>query len=274
MAKAKRELEALIKSVDVVAEVLDSRIPESSSNPDIEKITGKLPRIKILNKSDIADPESTKLWASCFEKRGYGTLVTDSSTGAGCEKLAVLVRSMLKEKTQRYLQKGIVNMPLKVMVLGIPNTGKSSLINRISGKKTLKTEDRPGVTRQNHWVRLESGIELLDTPGILWPRLDNEECALKLAFTGAIKDQIMDVETLGFKLCEALAKKYQKNLKERYNLGDIEGLETIEIYEQICKKRGYLISGGEFDYFRCANALLDDFRSAKLGRITLELPEG
>lgn len=272
MAKAKRELSALVKAVDVVAEVLDARIPRSSENPQLGEITGTKPRIKILNKYDIADPEASKVWADYYKERNISTIFTDSALGTGSDKLAPLVRSIMKEKLERNAQKGI-NLALKVAVLGIPNTGKSSLINRIAGKKVVKAEDRPGVTRQNHWVRLDNGIELMDTPGILWPRLDDENTALNLAFTGAVKDQIMDVETLGYKLCGLLSERYPELLCERYNLGDIEGLDILEIYDLICKRRGFLAGGGEFDYFRCANALLDDFRSARIGRITLELPE-
>ena len=271
MAKTRRLMGESLKIVDIVAELVDSRLPLSSRNPEIDKIVGNKPRILIMNKADMADENATESWRRFFEKQGLVVIAVNSLNGKGLEKIGKALDSALKEKKERDAGRGI-NRSVKMMVCGIPNVGKSSLINKIAGRAGAKTGDRPGVTKSQQWIRLKDGIELLDMPGVLWPKFDSEEVALRLAFTGAIKDEIMDVEELACILLGYLRDNYPQALCERYKLENIEELQNFEIMEQICKKRGFLLGKGEFDYFRCANIVLNEFRDCKIGKITLELP--
>ncbi len=271
MAKTRRLMGESMKIVDIVAELVDSRLPLSSRNPEIDKIVGNKPRILIMNKADMADEKATERWKQYFEKRGLVVIAVNSLNGKGLEKIGKALDIALKEKKERDAGRGI-NRSVKMMVCGIPNVGKSSLINKIAGRAGAKTGDRPGVTKAQQWIRLKDGIELLDMPGVLWPKFDSEEVALRLAFTGAIKDEIMDVEELACVLLGYLRDNYSEALCERYKLENIGDLQNFEIMEEICKKRGFLLGKGEFDYFRCANIVLNEFRDCKIGKITLELP--
>ncbi len=272
MAKTRRLMAESLKIVDVVAELVDARLPLSSRNPEIDKIVGEKPRIIVMNKVDMADDEATKSWKAYFEEQGHKVIVVNSITGKGLERLNTIAEEVLAEKRERDKNRGIVRS-VKIMVCGIPNVGKSSLINKIAGRAGAKTGDRPGVTKSQQWIRIKDGVELLDMPGVLWPKFDSEQVALRLAFTGAIRDEIMDVEELACRLLEFLRDKYSKNLCERYKIDGIGDMQGYEILEEICKKRGFLLGKGEFDYFRGANILLNEFRECKIGRITLEMPE-
>ena len=271
MAKTRRLMGESLKIVDIVAELVDSRLPLSSRNPEIDKIVGNKPRILILNKADMADEKATEAWRKYFEKQGMVVISVNSLNGKGLEKISKALDIALAEKKERDKNRGI-NRSVKMMVCGIPNVGKSSLINKIAGRAGAKTGDRPGVTKAQQWIRLKDGIELLDMPGVLWPKFDSEEVALRLAFTGAIRDEIIDVEELACVLLGFLKDNYPEALCARYKLETLEGKQNFEIMEDICKKRGFLLGKGEFDYFRCANIVLDEFRDCKIGKITLELP--
>lgn len=272
MAKTRRLMTESLKIIDVAAELLDARLPLSSRNPEIDRILGGKPRVILLNKADMADPAATKQWVAYFRAKGYETVEVSCATGQGVNRLSALARNALAEKIQRDKARGI-NRSVKIMVCGIPNVGKSSFINCAAGRAAARTGDRPGVTRGKQWLRLPSGVELLDMPGILWPKFDNEEVALRLAYTGAIRDEIIDVEELACSLLGFLRENYPEQLTQRYKLEETAGLEDYQVLEMLAKKRGFLVSKGEFDTFRAANILLDEFRGGKLGRITLELPE-
>ena len=283
MTKTRRMIVDQIKNVDAVCEIIDSRIPISSRNPDVDELTAGKPRLIVLNRVDQADPEATKKWAAYFRGKGYAVLETDAKGGAGTAKFAAAVRGLLAEKLKAYAEKG-QNRVIRVMILGIPNVGKSTFINKIAGRKTAKTEDRPGVTRSKQWVPIDAYLELLDTPGILWPKFEDQSVGVNLAFTGAVKDDILDVETLGCLLMAYLGKNYPEALKTSYKLPSLperteeEGEEGdvawgYRLMQAAGRKRGFLISGGEIDTERMAKILLDEFRGAKLGRFTLELPE-
>ena len=273
MAKTRRLISENLKLVDVVIELLDARLPLSSRNPEIDNIVGKKPRIVVLNKCDIADENANKLWLEYFENKGIPAFLADSQSGYGFSSLSPLIDKVLKEKFEKDKAKGIRRHSVKMMIVGIPNVGKSSFINRLSSRSAAKTGDRPGVTTAKQWIRIADKYELLDTPGILWPKFESVECARRIAFTGGIKDEIMDVEELAFYLVGYLMEEYPKMLMERYKLtdADLEN-ETWDLVEIIGRKRGAIISGGEVDMFRTSMLILDDFRSAKIGRITLELP--
>ena len=268
MTKTRRLIESDLKLVDAVAEVVDCRIPESSRNPMINEIVGSKPRIIILNKCDQADENITANWRSFYENSGIKTIVCDCRSGKGINKFLPVLKSELSELLERRRTKGTIGKALRVMVLGIPNVGKSSFINRMAGSRKTKVEDRPGVTRGKQWVTIDKEVELLDMPGILWPKFDDKQAALKLAFTGAIKDDVTDVEGLAYELGAYLAENYPERLKERYKLDSFEG----NILELIAKKRGMMQSGGVPDTERAAAALLDEYRSGKIGRISLERP--
>lgn len=280
MTKTRRQIEADLKYVDMVAEILDSRIPRSSRNPDIDAIVGDKPRLVVLNRADQADPAGNKAWEAWFRARGVAVMETDAKTGAGVSRFSATIKEALKEQIARWREKGQVGRPVRVMVVGIPNVGKSTFINKVAKRKSAKAGDRPGVTRGKQWVAVDAGLDLLDTPGILWPKFEDQTTGLHLAFTGAVKDQVMDAETLACHLMEHLAARYPDALTQRYKIAipdpdpDAMALtQGYELLEQAARKRGFLISGGEVDTLRMSNILLDEFRGGKLGRFTLELPQ-
>ena len=281
MTKTRRMIAEQIKNVDAVCEILDSRIPVSSRNPDVDELTAGKPRLVVLNRVDQADPEATKRWSAYFRGKGYAVLESDAKGGMGTAKFAAAVRELLADKLRAYAEKGMAGRVVRVMILGIPNVGKSTFINKVAGRKTAKTEDRPGVTRSKQWVPIDKGLELLDTPGILWPKFEDQSVGLNLAYTGAVKDDILDVETLGCHLMAYLGENYPDALKAAYKLPAIPVREDGEndvawgyrLLEAAGRKRGFLVSGGDVDTERMAKILLDEFRGAKLGRFTLELPE-
>lgn len=275
MAKTKRLITECLPLVDIVIEILDARIPLSSQNPDINKICANKPRLVILSKSTLADPVANDKWRAYFKRYG-GCIVADFVTGAGMNQIAPAIREILSEKIARNENKGMAGKAIRAMVVGIPNVGKSSFINRFSGTKKAKVEDRPGVTVDKQWVKSQGGIELLDMPGVLWPKFEDERVGENLAMTGAIKDAVVNTDELAIALCSRLRVTAPELLCARYKLGTpeaIEGLTDFELFELIGRKRGFLISGGEIDYERTSRILLDEFRGAKIGRISLELPE-
>ena len=282
MTKTRRMIAEQIRNVDAVCEILDARIPISSRNPDVEELTAGKPRLVVLNRADQADPASTKAWADHFRARGCAVLETNAKAGAGTKQFAAAVRQLLADKLRAYAEKGMAGRVVRVMILGIPNVGKSTFINQVAGRKTAKTEDRPGVTRAKQWVPIDRNLELLDTPGILWPKFEDQSVGLNLAYTGAVKDDILDVETLGCHLMAYLGGRYPDALAAAYKLPDIPARDDGEdevawgyrLLEAAGKKRGFLISGGQVDTERMAKILLDEFRAGKLGRFTLELPPG
>ena len=276
MTKTRRQIEADLKHVDIVVEIIDARIPVSSRNPDIDAITAGKPRLVVLNRADQADPAGNKAWGALFRGQGWSVLETDAKTGSGVGQFANVVRGVLREQIARWQEKGLVGRPVRAMVVGVPNVGKSTFINKVARRKSAKASDRPGVTRGKQWVTVDRGLELLDTPGILWPKFED----VQTAFTGAVKDEIMDVETLGCHLMAFLGERYPASL-QAYKLAEIpaqeEGEETVaygyRLLELAAQKRGMRISGGEFDTERMARVLLDEFRGGKLGRFTLEMPQ-
>ena len=272
MTKTRRQIEADLKQVDAVCEIVDARIPMSSRNPDIDAICGNKPRIVILNRMDLADPAATKRWAEYFKKKGMAAVPTDCKSRKGIADFQPAVRSVLKEKIERDAAKGM-NKPVRVMIVGIPNVGKSTLINQISGRKGAKAENRPGVTRGKQWVTVDSSLLLLDTPGILWPKFEDPRVGMVLAYTGAVKDGIMDIEELACYLIQLLHNRYPQALKDRYGIDVEEDIPGYELLEMAGRKRGFLVSGGEINTERMAKVLLDEYRSGKLGRFTLEEPE-
>ena len=273
MAKTRRMITENLKNVDVVIEILDARIPKSSRNPEISTLTANKPTILLLNKATLADPEMTKKWCDYYSNSQTICITTDCISGMGINKIKDAVNTVLAEKIQRYESKGMTGRKLKAMIVGIPNVGKSSLINKICGSKKAKVENRPGVTVDKQWVSTNIGLDLMDMPGVLWPKFDDRTVGENLALTGAIKDKILDIETLAIVLCARLRKFYPELLSARYKLGDIKDYSDytdLELFEVIGKKRGFLISGGEIDYERTANMLLEEFRSGKIGKITLD----
>ena len=273
MTKAKRMMQENIKLIDLIIELVDARIPLSSRNPDIDELGKNKSRIVLLNKSDLADPACNKQWLSYFESKGAYVLEINSKTGAGIKAIQGTVQQACKEKIERDRKRGIVNRPVRAMVVGIPNVGKSTFINSFAGKACAKTGNKPGETKGKQWIRLNKGLELLDTPGILWPKFEDETIGLHLAFTGAVRDAIMDVETLACHLILLLAQRKPEALTARFKIVPEERMSGWDLLEAGARKRGFLISGGEVDLERMANILLDEFRAGKMGRITLELPE-
>ena len=273
MKKTQRAIEEAIKKVDAVCEILDARIPLSSRNPDIDALTAGKPRLIVLNHTDQADSAKTKLWSAYFRRCGYAVMETAAKSGAGVKEFVPAVRALLSEKLQRYAEKGQAGRTIRVMVVGIPNVGKSTFINRVAGKIRAKAENRPGVTRSNQWVNVGGSLELLDTPGILWPKFEDQAAALRFAFIGAIRDEVMDLEELACALMEFLARDYPACLLERYKVSPETGESGYDLLCRAGRKRGFLISGGEVDTERMAKVLMDEFRSGKLGRFTLEQPE-
>ena len=272
MAKTKRLISEDLKLVDAVVEVLDARIPISSKNPDIDTLCQNKPKIVLLNKSDMADDSVTDRWISHYQEQGILALKVNCETGEGLKRIPSDLKELLKEKLLRNAQKGVFK-PIRIMVVGIPNSGKSSFINRIANNKRLKTEDRPGVTVHKQWVKVSNEIELMDTPGILWPKLGDEKVALHLAFTGAIKSQILDVEELGVYLIDYLLENHADALVERYKIALESDDDKLTVYDKIAYKRGYIFSKNDPDYERCAHAVLDDFKNGRFGKLSLESPE-
>lgn len=271
MAKTKRQLEKDIRLVDAVAEILDARIPVSSRNPDLNHLTKEKPRMVLLNKADLADSAMTKKWIAFLSERGVGAIAVDCRTGNGLNDFLPLARKILADRLESWKAKGMSGRRIRILVAGIPNVGKSSLINRLSRNSRASVEDRPGVTRSSQWFPVGKEMEILDTPGILWPKFDNPTVGERLAFTGAIKDEIIDTETLACRLLEILRGGYAELLARRYRLeNDISSLSGNQLLEQVGRKRGMLVSGGEVDTERASVMLLDEFRAGKIGRITLE----
>ncbi|AIY79379.1 ribosome biogenesis GTPase YlqF [Clostridium botulinum] len=271
MKKTQREIKENLKLVDAVIEIRDARIPRSSANPDIDSLLQGKPRIILLNKSDLTEGKVTKEWIKHLTKDDVKVLEVNCLKGDGLKAIKPMLLSLLKEKHDRLRAKGMVNITTRVMVVGIPNVGKSTFINKMARNSIAKTGDRPGVTKSKQWIKTSIGIELLDTPGVLWPRFEDEETALNLAFTGAIKDEIMDIEELSYKLVERLQSFYKDNLKERYKIDEVSE-DPLETLNAIAKKRGTLVSGGEINYNRIAVILLDEFRAGRIGKISLERP--
>ena len=272
MTKTRRQMEQDLKLVDAVCELLDARIPISSRNPDIAALCGPKPRLVILNRMDMADPAATRAWCEAFRRESLAAVATDCKSRRGLTAFVPAVRNLLQEKIARNAAKG-QNRPLKIMVVGIPNVGKSTFINQISGRKGAKAENRPGVTRGKQWVTVDESLLLLDTPGILWPKFDDPEVGMRLAYTGAVKDDILDTETLGCHLMELLAREYPQALVERYKIEIPTKIDGWELLQAAGRKRGFLVSGGEVDTERMAKVLLEEYRSCKLGTFTLERPE-
>lgn len=276
MTKTRRKIQTSLKLVDAVAEIIDARIPVSSRNPELHKIIENKPRIILMNKCDMADPSQTARWVSCYQKGGILAIPVDCKSGRGLNQFIPKVRELLKDRIIQWEQKGMVNRTIRVMIVGIPNVGKSSFINRMAKQNRAKVEDRPGVTRGNQWFTIGKAFDLLDTPGVLWPKFDDPNVGEKLAFTGAVKDQILDTEQLASRLLEVLRDEYPSMLTTRYKLEkyDLQPLQGYELLELIGRKRGMLASGGEIDTERASIMVLDEFRSAKLGKITLEQVNG
>ena len=269
-------MQECLSSVDILIELLDARIPFSSRNPEIFRIAGQKPILTVLNKSSLADPERSRLFAEYFKNHGQNFIFTDCVTGEGFDRIMPEIRRILSEKLNRYKEKGLENRRLKAMVVGIPNVGKSTFINRLAGAKKAKAEDRPGVTVNKQWVQTTLGIDLLDMPGVLWPRFEDRIVGENLAMTGAIKDGILDIEEIAMILCGRLRDEYNETFCQRYKLSaeDIQDLDTYDLLTAVGRKRGMLVSGGEVNMLRAAETLLDEFRAAKIGRITLEVPKG
>lgn len=272
MTKTKRQIEKSLKLVDAVAEIIDARIPISSRNPVLSQLIQNKPRVILMNKSDMADPVQTSRWIDFYKANGIPAIAIDCRTGKGLNGFIPLVKSVLSSRIASWEAKGMVGRQIRVMVVGIPNVGKSSLINRLAKNSKANVEDRPGVTRSNQWFTIGKGFDLLDTPGVLWPKFEDKAVGERLAFTGAVKDDVVDTEQLASCLLEVLRESYPNDLKARYKLEgtDLSALKGYELLELIGKKRGMLISGGETDVERASIMILDEFRSAKLGRITLE----
>lgn len=273
MAKTRRLIADNLKNVDIVIEMLDARIPYSSRNPEIVNLKGGKPSIIILNKASLADPEQNKIWGKYYSSENTACITADCVSGNGISDILPCIKSMLRDKTDKYDAKGMSGRKLYAMVLGIPNVGKSTLINKLCGAKKAKAEDRPGVTLNKQWVSTGIGIDLLDMPGILWPKFEDKEVGENLAFTGAVKDSIMDIEYLAMRLCAKLRVLYPDLLCQRYKLGSISEYDGFDDYDLLCsigKKRGFLVSGGEVDTVRTSTVLLDEFRGARIGRITLD----
>lgn len=281
MLKTKKQIIEDLKLIDVIIEILDARIPIASQNPDIKQITANKKKIIVLNKSDLANEVETKKWIEFFKKLEITAIATDSNLGKGIKETLKLVQDIMQEELEKATMKGIKNKNIRIMICGIPNVGKSSFINRMINKKSAEVGNRPGVTKQKQWVRISTNIELLDTPGVLWPKFENQDISLKLAYTGTIKDELLDKTEIAYNLLKYLEKNNKKELFERYKLTDqeinsiiSEDDDTIKLMNLIAKKRGAIISGGEIDYERTSAIILNDFRTGKIGRITLEKVDG
>lgn len=284
MAKTRRIMASNLKLVDAVVEITDARIPYSSRNPEMKRIVGSKPRLVLLNKADSADPEVTKMWIDYYDRQGIIALATDCRSGKNVNKFYQKLKELLSDTIGKWNSKGMTGRPIRIMIVGIPNVGKSSFINRLAGAKLAKVEDRPGVTRGKQWVKLEDGFELLDMPGVLWPKFEDKLVGERLAFTGAVKDDVMDIEYLACRLLEYLDENYRELIENRYNIttDDIEPADDdtmgcvvgYEILQRIGKKRGFLISGGEINTERAAVTVMDEFRNGTIGKLSLERPKG
>ena len=280
MTKTRRQIEADLKLVDVVVEIIDARIPASSRNPDIDAICAGKPRLIVLNRADQADPAQNKAWGACFRGQGHSVLETDARSGRGINQFSTVVQGVLRDQIAKWREKGQVGRPVRAMVVGVPNVGKSTFINKVAKKKSAKASDRPGVTRGKQWVHVDQGLDLLDTPGILWPKFEDEITGMNLAFTGAVKDEIMDVETLGCHFMALLGERYPQALMDGYKLPQVPSREAGEndvawgyrLLQACAARRGMRVSGNELDTERMARVLLDEYRGSKLGRFTLEVP--
>lgn len=270
MARTRRQIKESLPLVDAVVEIVDARVPVSSRNPELPELIGQKPLMVILNKCDLADENATRRRISELDKQGVTAIAVDCRSGKGLNAFAPTVRRVLSDKIEANAQKGMAGKPLRLMVVGIPNTGKSSFINRMAGKNKAKVADKPGVTRQNQWFSIGSGIELLDTPGVLWPKFDDPDVGLRLAFIGSVKDTILDIELIAARFLTIMNENYPERIKERYKLEFPPESEEFERLEMLARKRGMLISGGEPDTERAAVMLLDEYRAGKLGRITLD----
>ena len=273
MTKTRRMIQSQLKHMDAVCEILDARIPLSSRNPDVEELTAEKPRLIVLNRIDVADSDATRRWAAWFKSRGFAVLEVNAKEGQGTARFAAAVRELLAEKLAAYAEKGQAGRMVRVMILGIPNVGKSTFINKVAGRKTAKAEDRPGVTRTQQWVPVDRSLELMDTPGMLWPKFDDPQVGLHLAFTGAVRDEILDTETLACRLMGLLGQRYPQALAERYKIEIAPEDTGYDLLMKAGRRRGFMVRGGEVDTERMAKILLDEFRGGKLGRFTLELPE-
>ena len=276
MTKTKRQIQASLKLVDAVAEIIDARIPVSSRNPDLNKLIQNKPRVILMNKCDMANKTATKMWIDHYAKQGITAIAVDCKSGRNLNRFPSAVNEVLRERIERLQLKGMKNPMMRIMIVGIPNVGKSSFINKIAKQNRAKVEDRPGVTRGNQWFTISKNLEMLDTPGVLWPRFDDQIVGEHLAFTGAVKDQVIDTELLAVRLLDFLKKLKPEDVINRFKLDDmpLEDTDSYELLRIIGKKRGMLVSGGEIDTERAATMLLDEFRAAKLGRITIEMPNG
>ena len=276
MTKTKRQIQASLKLIDAVAEIIDARIPVSSRNPDLDKLIQNKPRIILMNKCDMANQTATKMWIDHYAKQGITAIAVDCKSGRNLNKFPSAVDTVMKEKIERMKAKGMKNPTMRIMIVGIPNVGKSSFINKIAKQNRAKVEDRPGVTRGNQWFTIGKNLEMLDTPGVLWPRFDDKVVGEHLAFTGAVKDQVIDIELLAVRLLDFLKELKPADFIARFKLEDtdLDNIDSYELLNMIGKKRGMLVSGGEIDTERAAIMLLDEFRAAKLGRITVEMPNG
>ncbi len=273
MTKTRRLIEANLKLVDAVVEILDSRVVISSKNPEMDKMIGNKPKMIILNKADSADENVTSQWISYYKEKDVVAIATDCRSGKGVNKFIPALQDLLKNQIESWQKKGMVGRPIRIMIVGIPNVGKSSFINKIAKSKRAKVEDRPGVTRGKQWVTLEKGLELLDMPGILWPKFEDKIVGEHLAFTGAVKDDILDIEYLALRLLELLNLRYSSRLSQRYSIDTENDEKGFDILEKIAKKRGFLLSGGSLNTERAVITVLDEFRGGKIGRISLEKPE-
>lgn len=271
MKKTKESIRKSLTLVDLVYEVVDARVPRSSRNPEVDNILGDKPRLIIMNKSDLSNESDNKIWQSYFEEMGISSIIVDSITNRGIDNIINVSYKLIEEKIQRLKSKGIKNRPIRAMIIGVPNVGKSTLINSLSKRKGAKVGNRPGVTKANQWIKIKGNLELLDTPGILWPKFEDEDIGLNLAFTGAIKDELLDVETLAIKLVEKLNKISTSFIERRYNI-DVGNKSSYELINDIGKKRGCVIKGGEIDFTKTSNLILDEYRKGLIGKITLELP--
>ena len=273
MTKARRMMQEDIKLIDLVIELVDARVPLSSRNPDIDELGKNKSRLILLNKADLADKSANKKWTDFFQQKGYYVQEVDSRSGAGMKAISAIIQEACKEKIERDRKRGIKNRPVRAMVVGIPNVGKSTFINTYAGKACAKTGNKPGVTKGKQWIRLNKNVELLDTPGILWPKFEDQAVGMRLAMIGSINDEILNIDELALELIQYLRNAYPGTLEKRYQCEVAAEKEALQILEEVAKLRGCLIKGGELDYGKASRLLMDDFRSGKLGRITLEMPE-